>query len=553
MEDKSFNLISEPWIRVETLENQIVQQSIREVLENSQKDQGLAGELPTQNAAVLRMLLAIVHTVVTRFNSDGEDSPLESQNDAYRRWAEIWDAGKLPEKAVNHYLDQVYDRFWLVHPEHPFMQAPIAKVGTVYPTSKLIGSIGESNNKLRLFQSRSGEEKQQIPLDEAARWIIYLNGFDDSSNKAKFKTPGVKPESPGVGWLGKIGQIYAVGENLFETIMLNLPLVRNNELFGKDHPYWEKDEEPKERKRIIHPDNLAELWTLPSRRIWLDVKDDVVTGYRLLSGDFFSEENSIIEQNTVWKKAGGAKKSDKEVLLPRTHNSSRQIWRDFSLISGSGAEGAVLPGVVAWIKALKDRDLIPQNKPITFEVPFVEYDSKKCSITDSCEQTMIIFPALFTEAGEEYRELAADEVKKLDELAFYTGLLAAEISQASGNNDKSSTTARDRGSVLAYSAFDAPFKSWLASMDPDGDEEPEVLEDRWHQEIKKVANSLVKKLTANLPAKALVGRKVTIKDKNKNEKEVIYSAPHAVALFWHRFKQLYGAKEEGDAAVCQTK
>ena len=35
------------------------------------------------------------------------------------------------------------------------------------------------------------------------------------------------------------------------------------------------------------PRNLSELYTLQSRRIMLEFKDDMVTGYRMLSGDFF--------------------------------------------------------------------------------------------------------------------------------------------------------------------------------------------------------------------------------------------------------------------------
>ena len=52
---------------------------------------------------------------------------------------------------------------------------------------------------------------------QAVRWLLSVNGYDDTS--AKPKGEGKLP-SVGAGWLGKIGYIQASGENLFETLML---------------------------------------------------------------------------------------------------------------------------------------------------------------------------------------------------------------------------------------------------------------------------------------------------------------------------------------------
>ncbi len=69
--------------------------------------------------------------------------------------------------------------------------------------------------------------------------MLYLNGYDDTSAKPKEK--GLP--SPGTGWLGKLGLIYADGNNLFETLMLNLVLVNisDKECWDSPKPVWEAE------------------------------------------------------------------------------------------------------------------------------------------------------------------------------------------------------------------------------------------------------------------------------------------------------------------------
>ena len=56
----SFNLIEQPWIRVRTIDGDVAERSLRDVLVESPRLRGLAGEIPTQDAAVLRLLLAVI-------------------------------------------------------------------------------------------------------------------------------------------------------------------------------------------------------------------------------------------------------------------------------------------------------------------------------------------------------------------------------------------------------------------------------------------------------------------------------------------------------------
>ncbi len=95
MKEIEFNLLTEPWIRVRLRDNTVREVSLTEALVSAQDYVDLAGEMPTQNAAVLRLLLAVLFTVFSRVDAKGEPRPLMQSDDALERWS----AGAL-ERAV---------------------------------------------------------------------------------------------------------------------------------------------------------------------------------------------------------------------------------------------------------------------------------------------------------------------------------------------------------------------------------------------------------------------------------------------------------------------
>lgn len=225
MAEKEFNLLDEKWILVRRKDCTVEELSLTDVILHAQEYVDLAGELPTQNVAILRLILAVLHTVVSRYDIDGSEKPLKKPREAIDRWKALWEAGRFPEKPIREYLETWHERFWLFHPERPFYQTPAMdneKTAAVFKSSKLNSSISESENKTRLFSSRAEDGKKYLEYGEAARWLIHLNSFDDIANE-RGKT-GIK--GVGVGWLGNLGIIYVDGKNLFEKMMLNLVLLK---------------------------------------------------------------------------------------------------------------------------------------------------------------------------------------------------------------------------------------------------------------------------------------------------------------------------------------
>ena len=98
MKEIEFNLLTEPWVRVRRPDNTVQEVSLTDALLHAQDYVDLAGEMPTQDAAMLRLLLAVLFTVFSRVNVEGEPEPFEEEDDALARWGDLWQLGHFPEQ-----------------------------------------------------------------------------------------------------------------------------------------------------------------------------------------------------------------------------------------------------------------------------------------------------------------------------------------------------------------------------------------------------------------------------------------------------------------------
>lgn len=546
MKDIEFNLLDEKWILVRKSDCTVDELSLTDALLKSHEYVELAGELPTQNVSILRLMLAVLHTVFSRYSPQGEPSPLYDSDDAADRWKELWNAGRLPEKPIRDYLASVHDRFWLFHPERPFYQTEAAKIGTEYTASKLNGAVSESGNKIRLFCGCTGVQKSELSYSEAARWLLYVNNYDDTSSKPK----GKNLPSPGAGWLGKLGLITIRGNNLFETLVYNLILLNHkrnfSEVWGPECPAWEPDvPNTAERAEIPMPDNLSELYTLQSRRLWLNRDDnEKVIGYNLLGGDFFEKVDAFIEPMTVWSKVKGNERAG-EKFQPRRHDSSVQMWREFSYAFET-AEGSHIPGVVLWTKYIKQ--MLPKSrKLISFSIASVQYGDKDFFVNDVFSDSLTFHTDLLTEIGEHWRAKITDEIKKCDESAAALRFLAKDIELAAGSAEDTvlKRAVVERAREQYYYEIDLPFRNWLERIDPnwgaDSEQEEQALCE-WHETAKRIALRIGQELVESAGTAAIVGRAV----KDKNDKERYYSAPDAYRYFKVKLNEIYPKEENND-------
>ena len=540
MKDVEFNLLDEPWIRVLAPDCQVREVSLTDALLNAQEYTGLAGELPTQDAAILRLLLAVLQTVFYRVDAEGKEAELSSADSALLRWRSLWQLGHFPEKPIRNYLERWHERFWLFHPERPFWQVPEAKIGTEYSAAKLNGEISESGNKLRMFSAYAGVGKAEMTYAQATRWLLYVNGFDDTSAKPK----GKGLPSVGAGWLGKLGLILAQGDTLFETLMLNFILLQDGvSLWAQPVPCWELQEARcAERVEIQQPDDAASLLTLQSRRLLLHREQGAVTGYALLGGDVFPRENAFCEQMTIWRKKQESKNAP-AVYLPRRHDPAKQFWREFPAVFQK-QPGERQPGLIRWVTKLQTSNILRRGEMIRFQITGVGYGDKDFFATETFCDSLSFHALLLDELGKTWRQRITDEIGSCEKLADVVGRLARNLTIAAGGSDEryqdeAAATAREQ----FYFRIDQTFRNWLRNIDPGWDMEMEEKSiQTWRGVARRLATAMGRELVQEAGIEAFTGRMVVRNPGKTTEKKIYYSAPKAYNWFLINLAKIYPAE-----------
>ena len=498
MSEGEFNLLDEKWILAIDDDGNMSSYSLKGIFSNAHLLRRLSGEIATQDIAVLRVLLAVLYAVYQKHNADGEESLIESSDDAFRLWENLWNRGAFDEKLIHEYLEFYRDRFYLFHPKRPFFQAPIS-IGTEYDASKLNGELSESNNKPRFFSSINGFEKNSMDYAEATRWLINLNGYDDTSSKPK----GKNLPSAGAGWLGKMGLVYTEGRNLFETLMLNFVLLsENDEPFPIGIPAWEPLEaECGERINKSLPASPVEILTLQCRRIMLTRTEGRVTGYILLGGDIVSKENAFTEQMTIWyqNKDGN--------YVPRRHDPSRSIWRDYQslLVKSMEDNSCRLPGVVRWAKDLMDEGLIEYDS-ITFSVVGAVFADKDFFINDFSSDTITVNKGLLSTMNETWNYRIANIVSITDRMVSQIWRYASNIAAICGCDENACKASGGKAKTRAYFDLDYPFREWLRSINPSIDDNIDNKMVEWLDTAFNILKEDAKTILENSDERAIIGK-----------------------------------------------
>ncbi len=528
MNDIEFNLWDESWIKVKTPDGRAADVSLEEILVHAEQYTDIAGELPTQDFAIMRLCLAILHTALFR-------NPPEDPQEA---WAELWREKHFPADKIRQYKSDWHDRFYLFHPEHPFYQIandeallkgkPEDKEGK--PVEKLNGEISESDNKKRFFVLRSGKEKESLSYAEAARWLIHYNAFDDAS---------LKIPSPSISFLGQFCCLFAHGRNLFETLMLNLVLEQApGKSWKSNKPCWESDCPPlplkqkKETYKIALPDNPAALYTNQFRYMKLKRKQDRVTGFTAQAGLWFEKEDAFVEQMTYWKE------NKEGHQVPCSYNSPRQMWREFSSIITKGDAKQHASGLIQWLEELIP-EFLDSDYIITFNTLGVEYGSMSSQIDNVFFDSLDLHLGLISEVGADWRALISEEISRCEEIANTVGQLKEDLLHSAGitkSGDKNRFDAgRDAAKEQYFYAIDIPFRRWLLSLDPQAyDGTYREKQKGWRETAIDCAEGIGEKLLQDAGRSAYIGREITV-GKGKSE---LYTAPKSFNRFMGKINQL---------------
>lgn len=498
---REFNLIDEPWISV-VIDYKGTSKlvGLKEFFQDAHTYLALAGDMPTQDFAVMRFLLAILHTVFSRYNAKGEvykmlevndrmqqvenvyDEDEEEYEDALMEtWKDLWTESKFPE-IVNKYLEAWHDRFYLFDDKYPFYQVTAeeveaSKINKSEP-SQILGKnvnrlISESSNKIALFSPRfsSGNNKEVLDYNEVARWLIAFQSYTGLSDKVIFGTEKYKASK---GWLFDLGGVYLSSDNLFKTLILNLVLVNMSNTgynVNIQKPSWEYTSSEWIARHMNSPliDNIAELYTVWSRAIYIS-KFSPTESFKMgiVKLPEILHEDNYLEPMTVWRynKTG----SSKEKYTPRKHQLNKSLWRSFGLITKTEADNEGnkntpnrKPGIIDWLNCI---DEYVHDQFITINSISMEDDGNATSWvpTNEIVDDLHIEGAIINDLEDQGWVIrinnVVDQTKDVVDKTFRSFL-----------NDVKKIRNIESGDFISnnieamYFEIDKPFRDWLAGID----------------------------------------------------------------------------------------
>ena len=536
-----FNLIDEPWISVITDNTGQTQEvSLTSLFENAHLYKRIAGDTATQDFAVLRVLLSVLHTVFSRFDAkcepygyfdlderfkpssfiDDEDDLEDYTGALYRTWEDLWHAGQFP-KIVIEYLQKWHDRFYLLDENYPFFQVTAADIAPEYISKNTPSAVSgkninrlvsESENKIALFSPKTADNKGILSPSECARWLLTFQGYTGLSDKVIFGKDKYKASK---GWLFDIGGIALEGNNLFETLMLNLVLAHPELVYQtQQKPCWEYSGSEMIQYYFSERDydNLAALYTDWSRAIHIDPDVDFTKSFEchIVKLPDIKHDNNFQEPMTIWQfnKSG----PNKDAYTPRKHQVNQAVWRSFGLLSlpNSYENNQRQPGIIAWMKNVSE---IIGDYNLTLHAISMKDDGNATSwvpVDEAVDQLSIndLILTDIKESGWVPRiSDTIEETKNVVEFIFKRFLL--DIKEI--RNIESNLFVNEEVERL-YFQIDRPFNQWLSELRPGDSKDERIFE--WRAKLKKIVLQQAEQLVENAGPRDYTG--IVVNDKIKN-------------------------------------
>ncbi|MGD9521603.1 MAG: type I-E CRISPR-associated protein Cse1/CasA, partial [Tepidiphilus sp.] len=311
-----YNLIDEAWIPVRGQDGQSRTVGLAELFRHAHIIRDLDEPSPANRVALYRLLLAILHRASSaRFGSWARQER--------RRWRREG----LPTDAVLDYLEHWRERFWLVHPEHPFMQvAALAHHPDTKDKKKSVLHLALLGNDGFLFDHR---KTATLPWPDALRDMLGLFSFTPGGLIKILKT------SDNAGPLANSAAFLALGANLGETLLLNLGSAKSNQ---NDLPAWEKV--PPAIKDLAAPATLAtgpnDRYTRQSRGVLLDVDDDGRVSELWFAPGLALQDDPHAPDPMVAQRMS----KDGKTILRIRFDGGRALWRDLPSLTAGAKEMA---------------------------------------------------------------------------------------------------------------------------------------------------------------------------------------------------------------------
>lgn len=299
MNRPSFNVLTEPWIPVTRLEDGSRDElGILTCLEQAHELRDIRDPAPIVEFGMYRLLVAFMLDALILAKRRPED-PLDLEM--------LIESTRFDSGVIKDYANQCGDVFDLFHPERPFLQTNM-EGAKPKPLAGMFPATPSGTNANHWHHKH--EDSLRVPVQEAARLLTTISPFMTAGGA------GLSPSINGAP------AIYALptGRNLFETIVLNVPL-RNNQERGDGAVAWRSRQSPgQERSQAT----TTEALTWRPRQIQLVPEIGDGNNVRVCAMRFERGDSTRV----AWIDASLAYRYSKDKVTPIRMRESRPLWRD---------------------------------------------------------------------------------------------------------------------------------------------------------------------------------------------------------------------------------
>lgn len=545
----TFSLLTEPWINCELTDGSERLLGIRDIFDGQQEVKSIRGDSPTQDYAVLRVLL----TVFWRAHHP-ETLVRPGKTFSFAGWfrARLAELDE-PDQLVGEYLDEYQDRFDLLHPVTPFMQ--VADLRTAkdsrFPVQRIVPEAEDE-----YFTMRAGEARNSLELAEAARWLVHAQAYDYSGIKSgavgDSRVKGGRGYPIGTGWTGRTGGTVVVGKNLRETLLFNT--TQNALSRAEDRPAWERNPDTAAERHVDKPEGAGEtagpqgpcdLATWQGRRVRLFVEDGRVTAVLVSNGDRIPDAgaNVLDDPMTPYRYSKNQSKAGRVVHYAQSFDPNRTMWRSLepliSLDRDPGFDGKnvapIRPGNLSQLAEIaEDVDIPPV---LDIQMVSIAYGPQESSVGTVVTGRIDLPVALLQPEAEALRAEVIDAAASTRDAAIALGQFAGNLLEAAGASYEFQADPTD--GILAD--IEPRFVTWLQQLELD-DIDRQVSD--WQQEVREKILERATELMRGAGPKALVGREISSGPEGSNTR--ILSAGSAYRMLQGRLNNILVRIEDNE-------
>lgn len=326
---KSFSLLDEEWMPVRFVDGTVARLGLEEVFARSREIVALAETVPPSLVAQYRLLLVIVHRALVQARGRWEDDDRAD-----------WHAEGLPLSDIHAYLAHWRDRFWLFHPQAPFLQAAALSAAAETrdkrkPWTQIALASANGNTPVVFDHAWDGDPAAITAADAVCTLLGFLQF-----------TPGglVKSlrDADKAGALANTAAVVPLGPNLASTLCLALHPAPTAHA-DPDLPAWER--EPLTTDQLRAAPVLAtgpnDRYTRQSRAVLLVRENDGdVRWLHFGAGQALGEDPHAPDPMASYRAGSNG-------LVRLTFTEGRAIWRDLPVLvpdRGSGGQPAAVLG-----------------------------------------------------------------------------------------------------------------------------------------------------------------------------------------------------------------